>query len=507
MATKTTEWRPGPTVCRCCLAEGCYKDISTEYFWMGKREVYAEMLANTFDLSIAYSQSGGPYSNSRLICEPCISRLRDAADFKRQVVECEKTFLQHLDPSCSADTVVNVSAVVPLEDDREVKIEGVKVERLGSEDELDDSANFNNDDDDDDDLDDQPLTKLASKCSKKDSVDLLDIIDNAKVADKRKSTVKVKATPVKKVKMKKEAKATASKAKPEKKKKEECDPVRKNAEMLIRLTSASPFRLSVKSIMCVYCGDLFEDPDDFRVHMVGEHESFRVNMAFAKLPKSEFVKVDITDLSCRICLKGYKSLRSIASHLNESHGKEIHLDSPLGVMPYYLSKDNWNCAVCRRNVPSLLHLNKHTVTHFLNFVCETCGKSYIASTGLLTHVRSKHVAEYSAYCKRCQMIFPSIKAKQIHQRTDKKCMTHCCTECPERFPSYESKQKHMVEAHGMRRKEYSCMRCPSSFNHRQTFYDHFKKSHSVDCISCMHCGHKFASASKLNRHMKKHTLN
>lgn len=52
MAAKTTEWRPGPTVCRCCLSEGCYKDISTEYFWMGKREVYADMLSETFDLSV-----------------------------------------------------------------------------------------------------------------------------------------------------------------------------------------------------------------------------------------------------------------------------------------------------------------------------------------------------------------------------------------------------------------------------------------------------------------------
>ncbi|CAG5057416.1 unnamed protein product [Parnassius apollo] len=219
MAAKTSDWRPGPTVCRCCLAEGCYKDISTEYFWMGKREVYAEMLAETFDLSIAYSQSGGPNSNSRLICEPCISRLRDAADFKRQVVECEKMFLQHLDPSSSSITAVEITAE-EIEDEKELKIELVKEEKLGSDEDFDDEPHFGDDDDDnEDDLDDQPLTKLASKLPKKESVDLLDLIDNAKVAEKRKSTVKVKATPIKKVKLKKETKASASKVKPEKKKK------------------------------------------------------------------------------------------------------------------------------------------------------------------------------------------------------------------------------------------------------------------------------------------------
>lgn len=53
MAAKGLEWRPGPAVCRCCFAEGCYKDISTEYFWMGKREVYSEMLLDTFDVSVS----------------------------------------------------------------------------------------------------------------------------------------------------------------------------------------------------------------------------------------------------------------------------------------------------------------------------------------------------------------------------------------------------------------------------------------------------------------------
>lgn len=55
MEVKTTEWRAGPSVCRCCLTEGCYKDISTEYFWMGKREVYAEMLSEALSVTVSIS--------------------------------------------------------------------------------------------------------------------------------------------------------------------------------------------------------------------------------------------------------------------------------------------------------------------------------------------------------------------------------------------------------------------------------------------------------------------
>ncbi|XP_052745575.1 uncharacterized protein LOC112047122 isoform X28 [Bicyclus anynana] len=216
MAAKTSEWRPGPTVCRCCLSEGCYKDISTEYFWMGKREVYSEMLSDTFDLSISYSKSGGPNSASRLICEPCIGRLRDAAEFKRQVQECEKTFVQCLDPvTALADMQVT------LELEKEVKVEMVKEEKMRLSDDDDYGAHDYGDDDDDyDDLDDQPLTKLASKIPKKEDVDVLDLLDNAKVTEKRKSSTKVKGQPSKKSKCKQTA-GSSKQQKPEPKKKKE----------------------------------------------------------------------------------------------------------------------------------------------------------------------------------------------------------------------------------------------------------------------------------------------
>ncbi|CAB3250654.1 unnamed protein product [Arctia plantaginis] len=212
MNVKSTEWQPGPTVCRCCLTEGCYKDISTEYFWTRsiRRNAFGHLQRH------AYSQSGGPNSNSRLICEPCISRLRDANDFRRQVLECEKTFMQHLDPGTSSVT----ESEAPVETLDDVKLEWIKLEKRLSDDDFDDR---DYDDDDDDDMDDEPLTKLASKIPKKESVDLMDLLDNTQAAEKRKSITKVKASPSKKTKIvkKEPVKASASKVAPkiEKKKK------------------------------------------------------------------------------------------------------------------------------------------------------------------------------------------------------------------------------------------------------------------------------------------------
>ncbi|XP_068625803.1 zinc finger protein 260-like isoform X5 [Battus philenor] len=532
MATKTTEWRPGPTVCRCCLAEGCYKDISTEYFWMGKREVYAEMLANTFDLSIAYSQSGGPYSNSRLICEPCISRLRDAADFKRQVVECEKTFLQHLDPSCSADTVVNVSAVVPLEDDREVKIEGVKVERLGSEDELDDSANFNNDDDDDDDLDDQPLTKLASKCSKKDSVDLLDIIDNAKVADKRKSTVKVKATPVKKVKMKKEAKATASKAKPEKKKKgrkseeiqikeevgSDTDNVtasvatardaanerrlafRNNIKVIMESCTAYPFKYRKGTYLCFFCKTSFLEPERLREHTQQHHADVKTLL---KPRKYEPLKMDFADTACKICGAVIEDYEMLKSHLSE-HGKYLDCSHGDSVLPYSLTKDDHRCQICGKRYEMFLTLHKHMNDHYEHFICETCGKRFATSQRMVNHARTHERGDFP--CKRCLDTFPSYASLYAHvakiHRSNKR---YKCPICDEKFASYKHRLKHLNTIHGEKTAIFPCPSCPRVFDLCSRRTAHIRFQHLQERNhSCQLCYMKFFTKYELQEHSIKH---
>lgn len=45
--------KESPGLCRCCLSEGCYKDMGTDYTWMSEREVYADMLLECFDISVS----------------------------------------------------------------------------------------------------------------------------------------------------------------------------------------------------------------------------------------------------------------------------------------------------------------------------------------------------------------------------------------------------------------------------------------------------------------------
>ncbi|XP_034838280.1 zinc finger protein 879-like isoform X14 [Maniola hyperantus] len=505
MAAKTSDWRPGPTVCRCCLSEGCYKDISTEYFWMGKREVYSEMLSETFDLSISYSKSGGPNSQSRLICEPCIARLRDAADFKRQVQECEKTFMSCLDP---VTALSDLQAVLEL--DKEVKVEMVmKEEKRHSDDDFDDAPDFG-DDDDYDDLDDQPLTKLASKIPKKEAVDVLDLLDNAKITAKRKSSSKIKSQSSKKSKSKQIA--TSSKEKPEPKKKKVTQPAssiqkaKRNAELVLEHSTAYPFRVRGKdNMLCVYCHEEYTNPNDYRAHMDECHESFTVSTAFAHCSSGkEYIKVDLTNLKCRLCSTPCDSLDEIAAHIRDSHGfSQMNTDFDIGMHPYRLSADKWICALCDKKFASLVQLCRHTTSHYRRYTCDVCGRMYLTNEALKHHTRCNHSGSH--VCRKCWSHYPTLEMKREHIKMSKPCWPFCCVTCGDRFISWEKKQEHLMKVHGRAKKVYECPDCDQTFNSRKPFYNHFSLVHSGNSYKCPCCHIKFSTKKQMEEHRFCHT--
>ncbi|XP_060809169.1 zinc finger protein 26 isoform X1 [Amyelois transitella] len=444
MAAKS-EWRPGPTVCRCCLTEGCYKDISTEYFWMGKREVYAEMLKDTLEVTIAYSKAGGPNSNSRLICESCISRLRDATEFKRQVVECERMFMQHLDPGSSSAAIEAETEPVG-----KIKVEGVKLEKSNSDDDFDNRHAFgDDDDDDDDDLDNQPLTKLASKMPTKESVDLLDLLDNSKTAEKRKSSTKVKPPPPKKAKSKVEqvkVKPSGSKLtpKPEKKKKgsrKELDgivmkerkskrrlfersvnqnPQRKNAVLILKHSTAFPFKTRFNRIICSYCQDEFEPMAALRDHLKAEHGNADFNSAFYKVVDD--LKIDLTEFKCKLCSEHIPNVDTFMSHLAGDHNIPVNFDAPFGVLPYRQGPTGlWMCSDCDKTFAEFSQINVHLRSHVKIFTCDKCSATFLSEHGLRQHERN-----FKCY----KLTYKPRFGKALQHRSNTEIILQCSTACP-----------------------------------------------------------------------------
>ncbi|XP_063836960.1 zinc finger protein draculin-like isoform X8 [Ostrinia nubilalis] len=545
MAAKTTDWRPGPTVCRCCLSEGCYKDISTEYFWMGKREVYSEMLSETFSLSIAYSTSGGPNSNSRLICEPCISRLRDASDFKRQVQECEKTFMQYLDPGTErlSDFETAESRIeVTLESlETEVKVEQVKTEKDESDgDDFGDRTDFPDLDDDDDDLDDQPLTRLATRVPKKESVDT----EADSKPEKRKATTKAKTSPAKKAKTKKEVvKATTSKAaKPTEKKKKgdatatdvcnsdgsdgNIQPVivgapsnavllrdieqkrvsRDSAITLISYTNVCPFKF-FRCFICLYCPTQFVNMQELRQHLDIQHQNLSENFirkALVKKEKCQPIKINVLDYSCKLCNDEISNFEDLKSHLIGKHQKPIDLNND-GVLPYKITENEYICVLCETKFEQFELLNRHINKHYTKFICDQCGAGFASEARLRRHVESHKVGAYP--CEECGKVFGKITTKQVHiQTVHLNAKKNKCMYCEELFKNYYQKQQHLLDAHGIKMRIFKCSLCPKIFSRSGSLRCHERYNHiKAQVFACELCEYQSHDKGTLRRHMICHS--
>ncbi|XP_063372230.1 uncharacterized protein LOC134660420 [Cydia amplana] len=78
-------------LCRCCHADGDFKDLRSVYVFDNGPENYLNMLLETLGVTIKPPSVNASYS----ICDACILHLRSAANFKKKVLECETKFEEY----------------------------------------------------------------------------------------------------------------------------------------------------------------------------------------------------------------------------------------------------------------------------------------------------------------------------------------------------------------------------------------------------------------------------
>lgn len=280
---------------------------------------------------------------------------------------------------------------------------------------------------------------------------------------------------------------------------------KRNAEVILQYSTVYPFRLRSKSMFCVYCDDEFEDPAEFRAHAVACQRSFLFAKAFAySLRNQEHLKVECSDMSCRVCNIPYDTLEDMAQHIFDNHENTIlNLTYDLGLQPYKLDRDKWYCFICQKKFPSLTKLGRHTPTHYRKCTCEICGRTYLTKEALKYHMRCSHSDNHA--CRKCWQEFPCLEEKKEHIRSTKPCWPFCCVYCGDRFLSWENKQKHLVEAHARPKKTYKCPDCDKTYDSRKLFYSHYKLTHTDETFTCSCCGLKFESKKTLEDHRIGHT--
>lgn len=286
-----------------------------------------------------------------------------------------------------------------------------------------------------------------------------------------------------------------------------------NTEIILQCSTACPFRTWGQNFNCVFCRVQSNDPNGLRAHMASRHANFDVQLVFSRKLRKEFLKVDITDLQCKLCFMHIDTLDELLTHLKNDHKQPVNVDVQPGVLPFKLNDgSSWKCAICKIQFSDFISLKKHTAEHFQNYVCDTCGEGFITEVALRAHTKIPHDNKYN--CSRCIATFSTLEEKNTHVKTQHTTLPYMCVYCKDkpRFATWELRKRHLMEIHNYKpgAEMYECTTCHMMFKTRSQKYHHNVKVHRAKKemdfgFSCGHCSRSFATKLSLDKHIaKKH---
>nr|XP_012546274.1 zinc finger protein 568 isoform X5 [Bombyx mori] len=479
----------GGNMCRCCASEGVYKDLNTTYHWMGEEEVYGDMLKDCFNvqLSVPESSDGG-------ICEVCITQLRNAINFKKQVLLTEEQFKKHVQ--------------------KVFKTSIVKVEALADDDSTD--ANVTDDGLSEPEFDEVPIKT-------EHVAETVTVGDEIK-PKKRAAPIKASTSRTKKSKSsdaespkKRVARGTRiiriEKQKPSIERNfvssDKHTDVQQNKTNLINIllySNANLFKSKdALGFECEFCLKRFPEAGALKTHFTNEYRKVKLSKTMLNNIFHRVVKVDATNLRCTICDSSIDKLHDMICHLKDLHRKSVFPDVKNLILPFKFDTVELRCAICGLEFAAFKRLQEHMHSHYPNYKCETCGAGFLTEQLKASHVRRHGTGQHK--CDYCEKTFNNSQYKKIH--VGRSHLGHTtpfkCTVCNERFAQLWKKNSHMVTAHGGEPVVIKCQACDRTFQSKQHLSVHTKRDHLLERrYECTECDKRFFMKSGLSRHMAKH---
>ncbi|XP_047039358.1 gastrula zinc finger protein XlCGF26.1-like isoform X4 [Helicoverpa zea] len=486
-------------MCRCCASEGAFKDVKSTYHWMGEEEIYSDMLRDCFDINLEVSEQGQDGG----ICEVCITQLRNAINFKKQVLHTEEQFKIHLqNKTMFRPNIVKVELQA-----------GEDSDDLGSGDDAFSGPEF-----------EVPIKmeteetkpkKRGAKASATTTRAKKAKTDNGETSNKRnKGKVHVK-TELENVDSAVlvivEGKTAKNKVtdKPKAVSRGLIEKHQHNLRVILKSSNATPIlRVGGVGYMCSYCFKEFPDPKDLKEHYFDCHDSEPDSTVGCtrSTPISEYcIKLDITNLTCNICGSEIDSLEDLTTHLQEDHNELIYTDIDSHIMPFKFDSNELTCCLCSRPFYRFKILLEHMHKHFRNYVCEICDAGFINKGCLTRHANIHRKGVFP--CSFCCKVFDTNVKKKVHERvhTSSKSLNRCGY-CNEGFKEHHLKEQHLFEVHGVSRMEYKCNACDRGFDSKRKLRIHVKRDHLLERKhKCLYCDSRFFTGYDVKKHMIIHT--
>ncbi|XP_053623254.1 zinc finger protein 668-like isoform X1 [Plodia interpunctella] len=464
-------------ICRCCASEGTFKVLTGTYQWMGEEEVYADMLKECFDIKLTCSEDnreGG-------ICEVCITQLRNASNFKKQVLYTENQLKNRLQDNLFRNSI--------------------KVEVPGP-DEAVDSDNDNNASDDFSGPEFEVPIKVEvpeeSKPKKRMTRAVGSRSKKAKTEHGESSTKRRDGEATKRKRKKKKGEVSATPERVEH---------RVNLTAILQYSNASPFRdKTIRGFSCLYCAEYFQTIDELRAHTALQSEKDKLNSMIDYKLSYNPIKLDITDLKCIVCDIPMRDLNDLKDHLISIHNRTIYKNIKDIILPFRLENgQNFTCDICSAIHVSFKNLYHHMSSHYRNYCCNKCGVGYITIAALRKH--GKTHAQGIFPCAYCEKSYTSLTKKRNHEKGVHTggWLRNKCPHCPEIFVSYYDRSEHLVRVHNEAPIVYPCNACNKTYKKKFELNRHIKHHHLQQrSFMCDKCNSKFFSKRGLVDHLSRH---
>ncbi|KAL4721231.1 hypothetical protein ACJJTC_000406 [Scirpophaga incertulas] len=513
-------------LCRCCLAEGLFKDMAFEYIWMNDNEVYADMLLETLDISITL-HTESLNGLKRLICETCICRLREASNFKKQVLDSEKQFLNMLRKGKLKPSWQNTQLNIKLEaaDDADIDDDtyledlhfsvGIKKNKTT---EVKSEMNLG--------------AKRKSSRTQKKSLNQGEVKTNVAACEVKgglfKSSLSPKSSKSRRgvdreynVRLNRKALNLGGHLRSPSEKEDSHHPKRQiifyfirntdkekhNLLTILKYSNVTPFNdRTLLGYLCGYCKDTFPDPQDLRTHTAMEHSKVRLDFQSRVNHNEQSVKFDITDLICTICNQEIENLKALKDHLVKSHQQHIFDGIANYLLEFRLKKGDQNdCASCPSTYETFKMLKQHMNIHYPNFVCDVCSSPFITKRSLFSHKR-RHI-DGNFKCSHCEKVFASNDRKLYHEKLihNRRKINNKCGYCDLIFDNHYKRNLHLLNDHKVD-PMYKCNICERTFLTKALLTRHTKRDHLMERnFKCTECDYRSFRHRQLLNHMLTHS--
>lgn len=287
--------------------------------------------------------------------------------------------------------------------------------------------------------------------------------------------------------------------------------MKRNAILLLESSDVCPFRWKKNLFYCLYCEEFFSEPAFLRQHnelMHASESSVKIKRSIYKIPRLQPLKIDITNLNCKLCKEKIHEFSALKDHLVSVHNKKV-TQSFDGVMPLKLSQDNIQCVICEAQYSEHKLLIQHMNIHYKNFICLTCGSSYVTEHNLRNHSLTHVNGNYA--CKGCDKTFHTKRARNHHEaEIHRQLKRYRCEICNVNFRYYRGRILHNAEVHALNveqvkvRKMFDCEYCEMKFHSKSDLKDHLPSHKREKKLRCEVCGVTFHRKRSLTIHKRIH---